>query len=51
MKKITKIIIILTFLFVILFSSITFADPLDGTDPLNITQSSTSFTLNSTINQ
>ncbi|SHE41599.1 hypothetical protein SAMN02745164_00384 [Marinitoga hydrogenitolerans DSM 16785] len=47
MKKITKTIVILTFLFVILFSSITFGGPLDGTDSTNITQNSAVFTLNS----
>ncbi|WGS64010.1 hypothetical protein [Marinitoga aeolica] len=47
MKKITKTIVILTFLFTILFSSITFADPnVGGLDSTEITQNAVVFTLN-----
>jgi hypothetical protein len=47
MKKITKTIVILTFLFVILFSTISFSDPLDTSDSTEITTNSVVFTLNS----
>lgn len=46
MKKITKTIVILTFLFVILFSTISFADPDDYSDSTEITTNSVVFTLN-----
>lgn len=48
MKKITKAIVILTFLFTILLSSITFAGPADDMDSTEITQNSIIFTINIT---
>ena len=48
MKKITKAIVILTFLFTILFSTASFADPDDYTDSTEITQNSVVFTINIT---
>ncbi|WP_165974031.1 hypothetical protein [Marinitoga lauensis] len=46
MKKIAKTIVILTFLFIILFSSVTFGDPDVYSDSTEITQNAVVFTLN-----
>ncbi|WP_165147626.1 hypothetical protein [Marinitoga sp. 38H-ov] len=45
MKKITKTIVILTFLFTVLFSTVSFAGPDDYSDSTEITTNSVVFTL------
>jgi hypothetical protein len=45
MKKITKSIVIFTFLFIVLFSTVSFAGPGEDTDSTNITTNSIVFTL------
>ncbi|GAB6188833.1 hypothetical protein JCM30566_05720 [Marinitoga arctica] len=46
MKKITKTIVILTFLFTMIFPTIIFSSPGDDMDSTQITQDAVVFTLN-----